>query len=98
VNPKDDKKGVPSALPYEFQFASTSIQLMPQYSTPFQYPPQSQQPPQDQQSQKKNQFSAGQLILIIIGAFIFITTPPPIDLVGLGLIIYSLKKYWSRKS
>jgi hypothetical protein len=37
-------------------------------------------------------------MLIIIGTLVFLGTPPPIDIIGLGLIVYSLKKYWSGKS
>jgi hypothetical protein len=95
VNPKDDEN-TPitklAPLPYEFQFAlPPQAQSQPvQYPMP-QTPQQSQAQPQPQAKKLRN------LILMIFGILIFAVTPPPIDLVGLGLIVYSLKKYWGKK-
>ncbi len=35
--------------------------------------------------------------MVIIGAIIFISLPPPMDLIGLGMIVYAIKKYWGKK-
>jgi hypothetical protein len=104
VNPKDDKKqfitNAPTPniapLPYEMIMSPSPQTPMAQ---PIQYQLYPTPQPQAQQSQaKKKQFTVGQLVLLIIGIAIFISLPPPIDLIGLGLVIYAVKKYWSGKS
>jgi hypothetical protein len=103
VNPKDDEdeknQFTIAPLPYELLMQTPMAQSAqyPTYPMPQTPQPQEQQP-QAQSQQAKKKITTGQLMLIIIGILIFVEFPPPIDLVGLGLIVYSLKKYWSRKS